>query len=509
MTISMNSTTVVENSVDSQNLTSNVTITPIVSWNGGSYAGDNPRYYIKVNGTQVKSGRANFNTSEATTGTQALSGASWTGNVQHNSDGTGSMTWEVGYEGIYADEGTYTTASGTKTLTPIEVIMANKYLDENGLLYFWQKIKNKFVAQETGKGLSTNDYTTAEKNKLSGIASGAQVNVIESVKVNGTAQTITSKAVNITVPTKTSDLTNDSNFVVDANYTHITVDASLSSSSTNPVQNKAINTALGNKAPLASPALTGTPTAPTAAAGTDSTQIATTAFVKNAVNTGMANVGGTVYYGTSSTAAGTAAKVANVSTNIPTTLTAGLMVCVTFSATNTAASPTLNVNSTGAKAIKYVNNGVLGNLKANGQVVKDVPLLFIYDGTNWVLTGENYDTTYSTMTQSEATTGTATTGKLITAKILTDTTNALIAAAMAGITGISFEVVTSLPTTGVNGTIYLIAHSHGTQDIYDEYIYVNNGWEKIGSTDIDLSGYMLKTDMVAITNSEIDTIVAA
>jgi len=35
----------------------------------------------------------------------------------------------------------------------------------------------------------------------------------------------------------------------------------------------------GNKAPLASPALTGTPTAPTAPPGTDSTQIATTAFV--------------------------------------------------------------------------------------------------------------------------------------------------------------------------------------------------------------------------------------
>jgi hypothetical protein len=40
-----------------------------------------------------------------------------------------------------------------------------------------------------------------------------------------------------------------------------------------------ITTALGTKAPLASPALTGTPTAPTAAVGTDSTQVATTAFV--------------------------------------------------------------------------------------------------------------------------------------------------------------------------------------------------------------------------------------
>jgi len=41
-----------------------------------------------------------------------------------------------------------------------------------------------------------------------------------------------------------------------------------------------ITTALGTKAPLASPALTGTPTAPTAAADTNTTQIATTAFAK-------------------------------------------------------------------------------------------------------------------------------------------------------------------------------------------------------------------------------------
>jgi hypothetical protein len=33
------------------------------------------------------------------------------------------------------------------------------------------------VDKVTGKGLSTNDYTTAEKEKLAGIASGAEVNV--------------------------------------------------------------------------------------------------------------------------------------------------------------------------------------------------------------------------------------------------------------------------------------------------------------------------------------------
>lgn len=57
------------------------------------------------------------------------------------------------------------------------------------------------VDKVTGKGLSTNDYTTDEKNKLEGIAAGAQVNVIESVKVNGVALTPSSKAVNVIVPT--------------------------------------------------------------------------------------------------------------------------------------------------------------------------------------------------------------------------------------------------------------------------------------------------------------------
>lgn len=63
----------------------------------------------------------------------------------------------------------------------------------------------------------------------------------------------------------------------------ITVDSALSSTSENPVQNKVINQALGAKAPLASPTFTGTPKAPTAASGTNTTQLATTAFVQQAV----------------------------------------------------------------------------------------------------------------------------------------------------------------------------------------------------------------------------------
>ena len=51
--------------------------------------------------------------------------------------------------------------------------MADKILRLSNLATFLAKLKSLFVAKETGKGLSTNDYTSAEKNKLAGIASGA------------------------------------------------------------------------------------------------------------------------------------------------------------------------------------------------------------------------------------------------------------------------------------------------------------------------------------------------
>ena len=69
-----------------------------------------------------------------------------------------------------------------------------------------------------------------------------------------------------------------------------------------------------------------------------------------------------------------------------------------------------------------------------------------------------------------------------------------IADAISGITGFEFQVVTELPATGAKGVIYLVSHSHGTNDGYDEYIWVNNGFEKLGHTDIDLSNYVTFDD---------------
>lgn len=55
--------------------------------------------------------------------------------------------------------------------------MKNKFLDSIGMVSLWNKIQKTFVRQETGKGLSTNDFTTAEQAKLEGIAPGANLYV--------------------------------------------------------------------------------------------------------------------------------------------------------------------------------------------------------------------------------------------------------------------------------------------------------------------------------------------
>lgn len=81
--------------------------------------------------------------------------------------------------------------------------------------------------------------------------------------------------------------------------------------------------------------------------------------------------------------------------------------------------------------------------------------------------------------------------------------------AVGSITSVSFQVVSELPATGAAGTIYLVSNGGSGTNVYDEYIYVSNAWEKIGSTAVDLSGYWAKTDLVAITNAEIDTILAS
>ena len=83
---------------------------------------------------------------------------------------------------------------------------ATKYLSYEGLSYLWSLLKTKLGAkQDTIQDLEeirSNASTGAGlKSKVDGVAEGAQVNVIETVKVNNAALTVTGKAVNVEVPT--------------------------------------------------------------------------------------------------------------------------------------------------------------------------------------------------------------------------------------------------------------------------------------------------------------------
>jgi len=64
--------------------------------------------------------------------------------------------------------------------------------------------------KETGKGLSTEDFTTVLKDKLDEIEARAQVNLIESISSNGVPIEIVGKNVNVYVPTSLSQLSSDS-----------------------------------------------------------------------------------------------------------------------------------------------------------------------------------------------------------------------------------------------------------------------------------------------------------
>lgn len=66
---------------------------------------------------------------------------------------------------------------------------------------------------------------------------------------------------------------------------------------------------------------------------------------------------------------------------------------------------------------------------------------------------------------------------------------------------LTIEVVASLPTQDISATtIYFVGPAAST-NTYDEYVYVNNTWVKIGDTDIDLSGYVTSAQLTTALQS--------
>ena len=257
--------------------------------------------------------------------------------------------------------------------------MADKYLNNTGLSYYHNRIKTMFASQT--------DFDTLEDKVDDLIAEGGEPNVIETISVNGTNIPPSNKNIALTIPTATSDLTNDgdgeSPFAtedyVDENGGKI--DVIKVNNTALPISEKAVNIDLTDYA---------------------------------------------------------------LSSDVPT---------ATSDLTNDSGFVTQAVN----------------NL------------------TNYYLKTETY-----TKTEVDNLIGQLET--------------------------ITIEVVEQLPTQDISThTIYLLKVSD-TPVAYDEYIYIdeipNGHWEKIGSTNIDLTNYWTMTSgqsnsLIAITTAEIDTIVGA
>lgn len=432
-----------------------------------------------------------------------------------------------------------------------------KYLGSTSLALLWEKIKNKLnlkVDKVDGKGLSTNDYTTNEKTKLSNIAAGAQVNVLEGIQKNGDTVTITNKIANITVPTKTSDITNDSGFITTSDipegaaasttvplmdgvastgselafargdHRHPTDTSRASASDLEAVEGRVetLESAVGSGGSVDSKI--------TAAIGELDSSIASEA--------GKAIASVTVVDGkiTSSTKIAVPSKTSDITNDSGfqtasdvSTAIAGKVDKVTGKGLSTNDYTTAEKNK-----LAGIASGAEANVQADWSVTDDTSDAYIankpsipsassttpsMDGTAAVGTGTTWaradhvhptDTTRAPLA-SPALTGsptapTASAGTNNTQIANTSFVNTAIANAVGDITSFEFSVVDALPDTGEAGVIYLIAHSHGTGDSYDEYIWLGSSYEKIGNTDIDLSGYQLSSELVELTSTDIDTI---
>lgn len=253
-----------------------------------------------------------------------------------------------------------------------------------------------------------NNFTNALLTKLNGIESGAQANKIESISKNGEALTITNKNVNIEVPTKLSELENDNNTVTDKDYVH------TDNNFTNALLTKLNGIESGAEV--------------NAIAG-----IKTNGVLQPIVN-----------------------KIVDIS--IPTK---------TSQLTNDSGYIDKNVDDLANYYTETEINGLLNNKADKSSVPTKLSQLNNDTGfiTNAVDNLTNYYLKSETYTKTEV--------------------NDLIGQ----IKTISIQVVDTLPTTGESNIIYLVPKEGSKDDVYNEYIWVNNAWELIGSTQIDLTGY--------------------
>ena len=260
--------------------------------------------------------------------------------------------------------------------------------------------EGKFVAQETGKGLSSNDYTSAEKTKLSGIAEGANKYVH---------------------PSYTAQKSGLYKVTVDA-AGHVSATTAVAKADITALGIPAQDTTYSNMAAATASAAGKAGLVPAPAAGKQASFLRGDGSWVVPENTTYADA---------------------------TTSTHGLM--------SAADKTKLNGVATDAQVNK------IESVKVNGTALT-------IDSSKAV----NVD---------------------LTAYAKSADVTKEIASAVSGVTQIDYSVVEALPSTGKKGIIYLVANSDSGNNIYDEYIYINSKFEKLGSREMDLSSYAKKTDI--------------
>lgn len=155
-----------------------------------------------------------------------------------------------------------------------------------------------------------------------------------------------------------------------------------------------------------------------------------------------------IHYCECPTAAGTAAKVVTLPDMAGFVLAAGASLYVKFQYTNSVASPTLNVNGTGAKAIYRYGTTAPGTTAATSWQANSVEHL-VYDGAAWRMVGWlNDNTTYNNATLGQGY-GTCTTAEATAAKVVTLSSYALVTG---GIVAVKFSYgLCASATMNVNG----------------------------------------------------------
>ena len=87
-------------------------------------------------------------------------------------------------------------------------------------------------------------------------------------------------------------------------------------------------------------------------------------------------------------------------------------------------------------------------------------------------------------------------------------TDSAINTAVANADHLKREIVASLPEVDEadEHTIYMVGTGTGSEDsVYEEYMIINGGFEKIGSSEVDLTNYALKTEVTTAKNEAITT----